>query len=95
MPIPQVVPRERARGNVVTRSFGAAVFIMASGHRPLRVHSNDGTTYGAHWVFAPEARAVIDHYFASRDALNALGIGYIANSEENRHHDRPAIPAPN
>jgi len=30
---------DKARGFVVTRSFGAAVFIHASGHRPLRVHS--------------------------------------------------------
>jgi hypothetical protein len=70
---------DKARGFVVTRSFGAAVFIHASGHRPLRVHSSDGTMYSAHWVFAPEARPALELYYSSRDSLNAFGTSYLAH----------------
>lgn len=83
---------ERAQGNVVTRSFGAAVFIHALGQRVLRVHSHDGSTFGAHWVFPPSARPALEAYYAARDSLNALGAQYLTNSEEvhpdgvTRHH---------
>jgi hypothetical protein len=76
---------DKARGFVVTRSFGAAVFIHASGHRPLRVQSHDGTMFNAHWIFAPEARSVLEHFYASRDSLNALGTEYLNHDEAPDH----------
>jgi hypothetical protein len=78
---------DKARGFVVTRSFGCAVFIHASGHRPLRVDSRDGTMFNANWIFAPEARPALELYYKSRDGLNAFGNDSLAHPDHEAAHE--------
>jgi hypothetical protein len=78
-------PRRPPTDDVVTRSFGAAVFLHALGYPVEHVRSRDGSQFNAYITFPPSARADLERYYKTRDLLNAEIERYInpdTNPEE-------------
>jgi hypothetical protein len=72
--------------SVITRSFGAAVYLHALGHPCEDVRSRDGSVFNAYWYFPPAARRDIERYYASRDRLNAFASDHL--DAEDTHTEK-------
>ncbi len=73
--------------NITTRSFALACHLVASGIEPLEVQSVDGTPTNAVYTFPQEARAVMEHFYRSRNALNDR-LDAAINHNHGENHDR-------
>jgi hypothetical protein len=68
--------------DVVTRSFGAAVFLQARGHKLLGMRSRDGSAMNAYFRWPASARPDIELFYRSRDELNRAAMEALKAGQE-------------